>query len=119
MRILVVEDEPSVRENLKELLASEGYAVDAAPTAEDGAYLMRENDYDAVILDIVLPDGSGLDILKKFRQGGNAVPVLILSALGGIIDRVSGLDTGADDYLVKPFVSAELLARLRALVRRR
>ncbi|NLF39124.1 response regulator transcription factor [bacterium] len=119
MRILVVEDEPSVRENLKELLASEGYAVDAAQTAEDGAYLMRENDYDAVILDIVLPDGSGLDVLKKFRQGGNAVPVLILSALGGIIDRVSGLDTGADDYLVKPFVSAELLARLRALVRRR
>ena len=119
MRILVVEDEPSVRENLKELLASEGYAVDAAQTAEDGAYLMRENDYDAVILDIVLPDGSGLDVLKKFRQGGNAVPVLILSALGGIIDRVSGLDTGADDYLVKPFASAELLARLRALVRRR
>jgi DNA-binding response OmpR family regulator len=81
--------------------------------------MLKENEYDGVILDLLLPDGSGLDILKTFRTTGKAVPVLILSALGGVQDRVSGLDIGADDYLVKPFEPAELLARLRALVRRR
>ena len=119
MRVLVVEDEQGVRENLKELLASEGYAVDSAATAEDGTHLMRENTYDAIVLDVMLPDGSGLDMLKRFRKSGKAVPILILSAMGGVVDRVSGLDGGADDYVVKPFVSAELLARLRALVRRK
>ncbi len=119
MRILVVEDETGVRENIGTLLKSEGYAVDLMATAQDGRFMLKENDYDAVILDIILPDGSGLDVLKEFRKTGKAVPVLILSALGGTEDRVSGLDIGADDYLVKPFEPAELLARVRALVRRR
>jgi DNA-binding response OmpR family regulator len=81
--------------------------------------MLKENEYDAVVLDIMLPDGSGLEVLAKFRDTGKAVPVLILSALGGVHDRVGGLDTGADDYLTKPFEPAELLARVRALVRRR
>ena len=119
MRILVVEDETGVRENIGTLLKSEGYAVDLTATAQDGTFMLKENDYDAVVLDIILPDGSGLDVLKEFRKTGKAVPVLILSALGGTEDRVSGLDIGADDYLVKPFEPAELLARVRALVRRR
>lgn len=119
MRILVIEDEPGVQENICMLLKSEDYAVDATATALDGAFMLAENDYDAVILDIILPDGSGLDVLKEFRKTGKAVPVLILSALGGTEDRVSGLDIGADDYLVKPFEPAELMARVRALVRRR
>jgi len=119
MRILVVEDEIGVCENIGTLLKSEGYAVDLMATAQDGRFMLKENDYDAVILDIILPDGSGLDVLKEFRKTGKAVPVLILSALGGTEDRVSGLDIGADDYLVKPFEPAELLARVRALVRRR
>jgi len=119
MKALVVEDETGVREHICSLLKSEGYAVDAAGTAQDGAYMLRENDYDAVILDLILPDGSGLEVLEDFRATGKAVPVLILSALGGVEDRVSGLDVGADDYLVKPFEPVELLARIRALVRRR
>jgi DNA-binding response OmpR family regulator len=119
MRILVVEDETGVRETICTLLKNENYAVDAVGTAEDGLFMLKENEYDGVILDLLLPDGSGLDILKTFRTTGKAVPVLILSALGGVQDRVSGLDIGADDYLVKPFEPAELLARLRALVRRR
>lgn len=119
MRILVVEDETGVRENISSLLKSEGYAVDATSTAEDGSFMLSENDYDAVVLDIILPDGSGFEVLRKFRKTGKAVPVLILSALGGVEDRVSGLDIGADDYLVKPFEPSELLARIRALVRRR
>ena len=119
MRILVVEDEAGVRENVSALLKSEGYAVDATSTATDGTFMLSENDYDAVVLDIILPDGSGFDVLREFRKTGKAVPVLILSALAGVEDRVSGLDIGADDYLVKPFESAELLARIRALVRRR
>jgi two-component system OmpR family response regulator len=119
MRILVVEDEVGVRETVCALLKSENYAVDAVGTAEDGIFMLKENEYDGVILDLMLPDGSGLDVLKKFRVTGKAVPVLILSALGGVNDRVSGLDIGADDYLVKPFAPAELMARLRALVRRR
>ena len=118
MRILVVEDEAGVRENIISLLEEDGYAVDAVGTAEDGAFMLKENPYDAVVLDIRLPDGSGLDILEDFRATGKGVPVLILSALGGIDDRVSGLDTGADDYLVKPFEPDELRARIRALIRR-
>ena len=119
MRILVVEDEEGIREYICSVLKKEKYAIDAVITAEDAMYMLSQNNYDAVILDIILPDGSGLDILKEFRKTGKLVPVLILSALGGTADRVGGLDLGADDYLVKPFVAEELLARVRALVRRR
>ena len=119
MRILVIEDEEGIREYICSILKKEGYAIDAVITAEDGSYMLTQNDYDAVILDIILPDGSGLDILKEYRKTGKMVPVLILSALGGTADRVGGLDLGADDYLVKPFEAEELLARVRALVRRR
>lgn len=118
MRILVVEDEESVREHICRVLKEDDYAVDAVDTAEDGAFMLRENVYDAAVLDIRLPDGSGLDVLAEIREQGKRTPVLILSALGGVDDRVSGLDTGADDYLVKPFEPEELSARIRALVRR-
>jgi len=119
MRVLVIEDEAAIREQISSLLKEEGYAVDAVDTAEDGAFMLKENDYDVALLDIMLPDGSGLEILEKFRKTGKKTPVLILSALGGVQDRVCGLDHGADDYLVKPFEPAELLARVRALVRRK
>ncbi|MCX7847324.1 MAG: response regulator transcription factor [bacterium] len=119
MRVLLIEDDQTLREHIIKLLQEDGYACDAVTTAEDGNFMLKENDYDVVILDLLLPDGSGLDVLKHFRATGKAVPVLILSALGGVHDRVGGLDLGADDYLVKPFEPAELLARVRALVRRR
>lgn len=119
MRVLVIEDENGVREQICFLLKDDGYAVDAVPSAADGAFMLKENDYDVAVLDIMLPDGSGLDILSSFRKTGKKTPILILSALGGVDDRVSGLDLGADDYLVKPFEPAELLARVRVLVRRK
>jgi DNA-binding response OmpR family regulator len=118
MRILVVEDEEHVRAHICRVLKEEDYAVDAVDTAADGAFMLRENTYDAAILDIRLPDGSGLDVLSEIRAQGARTPVLILSALGGVEERVNGLDTGADDYIVKPFEPSELRARLRALVRR-
>lgn len=118
MRILVVEDEESVREHICRILKEDTYAVDAVETAEDAGFMLRENTYDAVILDLCLPDGSGLSLLEDLREKADTTPVLILSALGGVDDRVGGLDTGADDYMVKPCEPAELRARVRALVRR-
>ena len=118
MRVLVVEDEPDLRRLLEQALREEGYAVDVADEGKTGLYKATTWDYDAVILDLMLPGMNGWDVLTRIRAASKPVPVLILTARDGLADRVRGLDTGADDYLVKPFALAELHARLRALIRR-
>ena len=117
MRILVVEDEPRLLRNLAKALREEGYAVDTADAGDDGLYKAESYDYDAIVLDVMLPQLDGWEILKRLRKQ-KRTPVLMLTARDAPTDRVRGLDTGADDYLVKPFDLAELLARLRALIRR-
>jgi DNA-binding response OmpR family regulator len=119
MRALVVEDYAPVRAAVVEGLAENGFAVDSASDGEEGLWLADQNPYDVVVLDLMLPKLDGLSLLKKLRANGSTTPVLLLTAKDGVDDRVRGLDTGADDYLVKPFALAELLARVRALVRRR
>ena len=116
--MLVVEDSPRLCQAVAESLRAQGFAVDTAATALEGLRAWRAADYDAAVLDLMLPDRNGLDALKEMRERGNTTPVLILTALGAIEDRVRGLDCGADDYLVKPFAMQELIARLRALLRR-
>ncbi len=118
MRILVVEDEKKVAKALEEGLEAEHYEVAVAHTGEDGFYLIGTQAFDMVLLDLMLPGRSGLEILRAMRTRGLKTPVLILTARDAIEDRVQGLDCGADDYLVKPFAFAELLARIRALLRR-
>jgi DNA-binding response OmpR family regulator len=118
VRILVVEDEHKLGKALREGLESEQYGVALAHTGEEGFYLVQTEAFDLVILDVMLPGRSGLEILKAMRQHGLRTPVLMLTARDAIEDRVRGLDTGADDYLLKPFAFPELLARIRALSRR-
>ena len=118
MRILVVEDEPRLLRNLAKSLREEGYAVDTASDGEDGSFKAELNDYDAIILDVMLPKLDGWELLARLRQQKKLTPVLMLTARDAPSDRVRGLDTGADDYLVKPFDLSELLARVRALIRR-
>jgi two-component system OmpR family response regulator len=117
MRILVVEDEPRLLSNLAKALREEGYAVDTAASGDDGLFKARSYDYDAVVLDVMLPGLDGWEILERLRKE-KRTPVLMLTARDATKDRVRGLDTGADDYLVKPFDLPELLARIRALIRR-
>jgi len=117
-RILVVEDDASLARALSKLLSAEGYATDNVGTGELALEVARTEPYGAVILDIGLPDISGLEVLRRLRRESGALPVLLLTARDAISDRVQGLDEGADDYLSKPFASSELLARLRALLRR-
>jgi len=117
MRVLVVEDEPDLLGSLMKALREDGYAVDGAPDGEEGLYKATECDYDAIVLDIMLPGIDGWELLRRLRQT-RKTPVLMLTARDAVRDRVRGLDTGADDYLVKPFDLDELLARLRALIRR-
>ena len=117
MRTLVVEDEPDLRRLLVQALREDGYAVDEAENGTDGLYKATTWEYDAVVLDLMLPQLDGWQVLKKLRQV-KKTPVLILTARDTVPDRVRGLDSGADDYLVKPFDLSELLARLRALIRR-
>lgn len=117
MRILVVEDEVDLLTGLAKALREEGYAVDTSGDGEEGLYKAESWEYDAIILDIMLPKLDGWEILKRLRKS-KKTPVLLLTARDASRDRVRGLDTGADDYLVKPFDLAELLARLRALIRR-
>ncbi|MHB0971854.1 MAG: winged helix-turn-helix domain-containing protein [Thermoanaerobaculia bacterium] len=117
-RVLVVEDELKVAGALREGLAAEGYEVRLAHTGEDGFFLASSEPFELVILDRMLPGRDGLEILGALRRSGFLTPVLILTAVDGVDERVAGLDAGADDYLVKPFAFAELLARVRALVRR-
>ena len=118
MRALVVEDEPKMAVLLRRGLAEEGYAADVAVTGEDAIDLAKAIPYDAIVLDVMLPALDGLGVCRELRAGGVWTPILMLTARDGIEDRVAGLDAGADDYLVKPFSFAELLARLRALARR-
>ena len=117
MRVLVVEDEPDLRRLIAQALRENGYAVDDAPDGQEGLYKATTWEYDAIVLDLMLPKISGLDLLQTFRKT-HKTPVLILSARDTMPDRVLGLDQGADDYLVKPFSLPELFARLRALIRR-
>lgn len=118
MRVLVVEDTPDLARQLKQRLEGEGYAVDAAADGEEGRFLGETEPYDAVILDLGLPKIDGLTVLRSWRRAGMAVPVLILTARDGWNEKVQGIDAGADDYLAKPFSMEELLARIRALIRR-
>lgn len=118
MRVLIVEDEPDLMAALAQSLREEGYAVDTASDGKSGLFKARSSPYDALVLDLMLPALDGWAVLKELRQDKNPVPVLILTARDTLPDRVRGLDAGADDYLLKPFGLAELLARIRALIRR-
>ena len=118
MRVLVVEDEPRMATLLERGFREEGYAVDVARDGNDGLWRATEDDYDAIVLDIMLPGINGLDVCRQLRANDRWAPVLLLTARDGVADRVQGLDAGADDYLTKPFSFAELAARVRALVRR-
>src|ERR1700742_364330 len=118
MRVLVVEDDPKLAALLGRGLREEGLAVDLADRGEDALWMAGSTDYDAVVLDVMLPGISGFEACRRLRSDGVESPVLMLTARGGVEDRIAGLDGGADDYLVKPFAFGELLARLRALARR-
>jgi two-component system, OmpR family, response regulator len=118
MRILVVEDEPKLAGLLERGLVEEGHAADLARTGEDALWMARSVEYDAIVLDLMLPGMSGIEVCRSFRESSVWAPVLMLTARDAIADRVAGLDAGADDYLPKPFSFAELLARLRSLARR-
>jgi len=118
MRLLVVEDEPVLAAQLAEALREAGYAVDCAEDGETGLFLGETEPYDAVVLDLGLPVLDGLTVLKRWREAGHSMPVLILTARDRWSDKVEGIDAGADDYVAKPFTMAELLARVRALIRR-
>ena len=118
MKILLVEDELNVSRFIKKGLEEHGFSVDVAYDGTQGLKMAKSRIHDLIILDIVLPYKSGIDVCKEIRNNKNSVPVLMLSALGTLNDRVNGLDNGADDYLVKPFHFQELLARIRALYRR-
>lgn len=119
MKVLLVEDDPLLGSALSRGLREAGYILDWAQDGEIGEYHLRTSEYDTVILDWMLPKRSGIELLRQHRSEGRATPVLLLTARDATRDRVAGLDAGADDYLVKPFDFAELLARVRALMRRR
>ena len=118
MRLLVVEDQKDLNEIIVRKLTNEHYSVDACYTGNDALDFIRCAEYDGIILDIMLPGITGIGVLREMRAYGNNTPVLLLTAMGTVEDRVAGLDAGADDYLVKPFDFNELLARVRAIVRR-
>jgi two-component system OmpR family response regulator len=118
MRVLVVEDDTRMAGLLRRGLMEEGFAADIARSGDDGLWMARATEYDAIVLDVMLPGFNGFDLCRRLRELGTWTPVLMLTARDAVADRVKGLDAGADDYLTKPFSFAELLARLRALVRR-
>eukprot|EP01037_Dinobryon_pediforme_P014197 gene14197-14316_t len=118
MRLLLIEDEPDIGRQLKTALSDAGYVVDLARDGEEGQFLGETEPYDAVVLDLGLPKVDGVSVLERWRRAGLSTPVLILTARGAWSDKVAGFDAGADDYLTKPFHTEELLARLRALLRR-
>jgi len=118
VRILIVEDYPPVRDAVAQALLEEGFTVDIAPNGRAGLERLDERHYDALVVDVMMPEMSGLDMVGTLRARGDTTPALLLTALDGLEDRVRGLDGGADDYMVKPFAIPELVARVRALVRR-
>jgi DNA-binding response OmpR family regulator len=118
MRLLVVEDQPKMRQLLCRGLQEGGYAVDAVSDGPSALHQAREGDYDAIVLDVMLPGVDGFEVLSRLREAETWTPVLMLTARDSVPDRVRGLDEGADDYLVKPFAFSELLSRLRAVIRR-
>jgi heavy metal response regulator len=118
MRVLVVEDEQRLAQYLRKGLEEHGFAVDVAPHGNEGVFSARVNEYDVIILDLLLPEKDGMTVLRELRQEGNRTPVLILTARDAVADKVAGLNAGADDYLTKPFSFTEVLARVRALLRR-
>ncbi len=118
MRVLVVEDELAIAEDIGLVLAANGYVVDIAKDGEEGLFRTSTEAYDAVVLDLGLPRLDGLSVLKQLRGDGSMIPILVLTARGAWLQRVEGIDAGADDYLTKPFEMEELLARLAALLRR-
>src|SRR5438552_8970637 len=118
MRVLIVEDELKMASLLHRGLVEEGHAADVAPTGEDAVWMAQLHPYEAIVLDVMLPGLSGFETCRQLRNAGVWSPVLMLTARDSVEDRVAGLDVGADDYLTKPFSFAELLARLRAIVRR-
>jgi heavy metal response regulator len=119
MRILVVEDEVKIAQFIKRGLKEEGYAVDIANDGEEGHFLLSSNEYDAIILDLMLPKIDGLTLCRTLRKEGNQTPIIMLTAKDTVKDKVKGLDSGADDYLPKPFAFEELLARVRVLLRKK
>jgi two-component system OmpR family response regulator len=118
MRILVVEDDPDLNRQLRETLSEAGYAVDTATDGEEGHFLGDTEPYDAIVLDVGLPEMDGVTVLEQWRKDGHTMPVLMLTARDRWSDKVSAIDAGADDYVTKPFHMEEVLARLRALIRR-
>ncbi len=118
MRVLLVEDHERMADLVRRGLEEDGYAVDLAATGEDGEWMASENDYDAIVLDVVLPGVDGFEVCGRLRARERWTPILMLTARDAVNDRVRGLDVGADDYLTKPFSFVELLARVRALIRR-
>jgi len=118
MKVLMVEDDEILAKNLRDILQKEGFAVDVAVSKETGLVEAEVNEYDCLVLDINLPDGTGFDLLTKLRREGNKTPTIIVTARGQLEDKVKGLNLGADDYIPKPVDSAELIARIRALIRR-
>jgi len=118
MKILIVEDDQTLANNLKGVLVQEGFAVDTASSKENGLIETEVNEYDCIVLDITLPDGSGFDLLSELRQKENQTPIIVVTARGEVDDRIKGLNLGADDYVPKPIDSHELIARIRAVIRR-
>lgn len=118
MKILVVEDEPKLNKSLVEGLAKRGYAADFAFDGEEGEQLAKYNNYDLIILDVMMPKRDGIAVCRNLRLQGYKTPIIFLTAKDAVYDKISGLDIGADDYLVKPFAFEELIARIRALLRR-
>ena len=118
MRILVAEDERDLNRLISKTLEKEGYGVDSCFDGEEALYYLKNTEYDAAILDIMMPKKDGMEVLKSMRSGGSELPIMLLTARDSISDRVNGLDSGADDYLIKPFDFDELLARIRAMTRK-
>ncbi|TCR76729.1 response regulator transcription factor [Rhizobium sp. BK376] len=118
MRLLLIEDSPRLRELVSETIHEEGWRIDAFETAGEGRAALAAVEYDLLLLDLGLPDEDGLDVLKTIRTAKHQLPILVLTARGAVDERIAGLDAGADDYLTKPFNNGELLARIRALLRR-
>ncbi len=119
MRILIAEDETDIADALVMIMQKNNYCADAVYNGKDALEYAQSGNYDAVILDIMMPEMDGIEVLTEMRKQGNSVPVLLLTAKGELSDRVLGLDSGADDYLPKPFAVSELMARVRAMLRRR